>query len=70
MALNGITAGTAVWNAINALPDKNLTEVVWQTIMTQIYTDLTTNAIVSPGIVVQVTPATGAGATTGPGVIV
>ena len=72
MPLNGATAGTAVWNAINALPQvsKENTELVWQTIMTQIYADLVTNGSVLPGIAVQVVPATGTGATTAPGVII
>ena len=72
MPLNGTTAGTAVWNAINALTQeqKENTELVWQTVMTQIYSDITANAQVPLGIAVQVTPATGTGATTAPGTIV
>jgi len=72
MPLNGTTAGTAVWNAINALTDeqKEDNELKWQTVMTQIYADITTNAQVPLGIAVQVTPSSGTGATTAPGTIV
>ena len=73
MALNGTTAGTAVANAIAGLTQEQLQDptLIWQTIMTAIYSDLVANAqvstVVASGIAVQTVPATGTGTTVAPG---
>lgn len=73
MALNGTTAGTAIWNAMSGLTQvqKEDTELAYQTFMTALYADLVANGVVSTivgfPIAVQVAPATGTGATAAPG---
>lgn len=49
MALNGTTAGDAVFAAISGLSsaDKNNPQKVWEAIMTAIYADIAANAVAS-----------------------
>jgi hypothetical protein len=76
MAMNGNAMGTAVVSAIQGI-DSSLTApqlaqltTAWQAICGAIVTYIEANAVVPPGIAVQVNTSTGTGATTGPGSVV
>ena len=78
MALNGILLGTEIKTQVidvfkASLGTREATDAdilqLWQDIGNKIVTHIITYGQVQVGIPVQVTPATGTGATTGPGVI-
>jgi len=70
MALDGNLCGTAIANAVTTLSqsDKEDPEKIWQTAMTQLFTHITTNMVVSPaGLPTPLTAPAGGGPVTGTG---
>ncbi len=78
MPMSGSVLGTAIAGALDSggylgdIPASEI-EAIWQLVMTEVITHIQTNGVVSgnglPVLPVQVSPASGTGATTVPDVI-